>query len=121
RPARARRRALPRRLALRLLGAVGEAGVAEAGADRQHAPVLHVLHARGLAQALQHGVVVHHDRRLVAVDLRDRFDQALRQVELAALPVDWKILGAALDRAILEDDAGTADADERRQAELLLA
>ena len=38
--------------------AVGEARVAEAGADGDRAPALHVLHERDFAQALHDGVVV---------------------------------------------------------------
>ena len=53
-------------------------------------------------------------------DLRNPLDQAGRQIELAALPIARKILRALLDRAVLVDDAGTGDADERRELEALL-
>src|SRR5665809_78138 len=51
--------------------AVGVAGVAEAGADRQHAPPVVILHRRQLAETLHDGVVVDDDRRFVVVDERD--------------------------------------------------
>src|SRR5262245_10792175 len=75
-----------RLLFLRLL-AVGEAGIAEAGADRDHAPVLGVLHERPLAQSLHDRVVVHEDRGLVLADGGDRLAQLGRQMESLAFPV----------------------------------
>src|SRR5262245_142243 len=46
--------------------------------------------------------------------------QLPRQVETLALPVSRQILRAARDGAVSLDDARTADADERRQAQVLL-
>src|SRR5713101_5019698 len=107
-----------RRLILRLL--VGEPGVAEAAADGEDAPMLDVLHVRHFAQALHHRVVVQDNERVVAVDLGDALADELRQVEAAAFPIAGEVLPAALDRAVLADDAGAADADEGRQLQLLL-
>src|SRR5712671_2925919 len=106
------------RLILRLL--VGEPGVAEAGADGEDAPMLDALHVRHFAQALHHRVVVQDDERVVAGDLGDALADELRQVEAAAFPVAGEVLPAALDRAVLADEAGAADADEGRQLQLLL-
>src|SRR4029077_12452556 len=44
--------------------AIGEAAVAETGADRQHSPARHIAHERHLAQALHHRVIVHNDHHL---------------------------------------------------------
>src|SRR3954471_17162627 len=93
-------------------GAVGEAGVAEAGADGEHAPARDVLHRRHLGEALHDGVVVHDHHGLVSADLRHGPAQLHRQVEPAALPVAGQVLAAALDRALLADEPGAADADE---------
>ena len=79
----------------------------------------HVGHERRLAQALHHGVVVQEDHGLVLADGRDRFVQAVRQVEAAALPVARQVLRAAIDGAVRLDDAGAADADERRELAVL--
>ena len=98
--------------------AVGEARIAKAGADGQHAPMLDILHERHLAQTLHHGVIVHHHHGLVSADLRNRLDAAPRQVEPAAFPVAGQVLAALGDRAVVLDLAGAADAEERRQLEL---
>src|SRR3977135_1930322 len=98
-----------------VLPAVGEARVAEAGADGQHAPALDILHERHFAQALRHAVIVHKHRGVGIADLRNRFDQARGQIELAALPVARQVLRALLDRAVLVDHARTGDPDERRE------
>jgi hypothetical protein len=79
--------------------------------------VLEILHERHFAQALRDAVIVHQHRGVVTADLRDRLDQCGRQVELAALPVAGKILRTFLDAAVLLDDAGARDADERRKLE----
>src|SRR4029077_2497265 len=50
---------------------IGEAAVAETGADRKHSPVRHVAHERRLAQALHHRVIVHNDHRVVLADGRN--------------------------------------------------
>src|SRR6185437_4745233 len=100
---------------------VREPRVAEAGADGEDAPMPDVLHVGQFAQPLHHRVVVHDDDGVVAADLGDAVADRLRQVEAAALPVAGQVLAAALDRAVLLDDAWAADADERRQLQLLLA
>src|SRR5262249_2872034 len=92
--------------------AIGEAGVAEAGPDREHAPVLDVLHEGDFAQSLHDRVIVHEHGGVVLADRRDLLDQECRQVEVLALPVARQVLGAALDGAVLVDLAGAADADE---------
>src|SRR5262245_7625016 len=51
--------------------AVGEARVAEPGADGEHAPMGHVAHERRLAQPLHHRVVVQEDGGIVLADGRD--------------------------------------------------
>ena len=58
--------------------AVGEAGVTEARADRQHAPAVNVLHEGDFGQSLHHAVVVHEDGRVLLADLRDGFDKIRR-------------------------------------------
>src|SRR3954451_22838287 len=60
--------------ALALAVAIAEAGVSEAGADREHAPTFHVLHEGNLGKALHHSVTVHDDGCVVLSDLRYRFD-----------------------------------------------
>ena len=99
---------------------VGEAGVAQSGADRQYAPTLHVLHEGDLGESLHDAVVVHNDDRVVLADLGDRFDETCRQIELAALPIAQQILRALLDPPVALDDAWARDADERRELEFLL-
>src|SRR3954464_11146031 len=54
------------------------------------------------------------------LDPGDGLADAARQIELIALPIAWKVLRAAFDRAVLLDLAGAADADERRQPQLFL-
>jgi hypothetical protein len=56
---------------------------------------------------------VHQHRGVVIADLRDRLDQARRQIELAALPVTRQVLRALRDRAVFVDDARASDPDER--------
>ena len=53
-----RRRQRGHRQGAPLLFAVGESRVAKAGADREHAPMLDVLHVGGLAQALHDGIIM---------------------------------------------------------------
>ena len=60
--------------------AVAEAGVAQARADRQHAPAFNILHEGNLGQPLHHAVVVHYDGRIVLPDLRDGLDHTCRQM-----------------------------------------
>src|SRR4051794_3575321 len=97
-----------------LVASVGEARVAEPGADREHAPVPDVLHVRHLAQPLYHRIVVHQDGGAVIADLRNRLEQLSRQVELAAGPIARQVLRAAVDRAVALDDPWAADTDEGR-------
>lgn len=54
--------------------AVGESGISEARADRQHAPAFHVLHEGDLGEALHDAVVMHDDGRVVLADSWDGFD-----------------------------------------------
>ena len=70
-------------------------------------------------KALHHGVVMHQDGGLVIADARDRFEQARRQIEPAALPVSRQILGAGFDRAVGIDSARAADADEGRKPQVV--
>ena len=63
---------------------------------------------------------MHDDGRVVLSNLRDAFDQACRQIELAALPVTRQVLRSLLDRAVALDDTGTGDPDEGRELESLL-
>src|SRR5215217_5537221 len=93
--------------------AVIEPRIAEAGADREDPPTFHVLHERDLAQALHHRIVVHQHGGAVLADLRNTFNQAGGQVELATLPITGKVLRAAVDRAVRLNKAWAADADER--------
>src|SRR4051794_32944382 len=95
--------------------AVGEPRIAQSGADGQHAPAVDVLHERHFAKALHDAVIVHQHRGIVAADFGDRFYQAVRQIEFAALPIAWQILRAFFDGAVLVDHAGTGDADEGRE------
>src|SRR5206468_7837489 len=97
RPGRPFRRASPtaaeaairRSLALRRLrfAAIGEARIAEAGADRGDAPMLDILHEGHSAQTLDHGVVVDHHHRVVTADLRDGGGELGGEIELAAVPI----------------------------------
>ncbi len=98
-----------------LFAPVGEAGIAETGADGQHAPPFIVLHRRQLAEALHHRVVVDDDRCFMVVDVRDFLADAVGEVEAAALPVAGQVLSAGLDRAVLANDAWATDADDGRQ------
>src|SRR5437016_2484322 len=95
--------------------AVGEAGVAQSGADGQHTPTLHVLHERDLGESLHDAIIVHDHDRVVLADLGDRSDETSRQIEFAALPIARQILGAFFDRTIALDYAWASDADERRE------
>ena len=104
---------------LLVLPAVGEAGVAKAGTDGEHAPALDVLHERHLAQALRHAVIVHQRRGVMTADLGNSLDQERRQIEFAALPIARQVLGAFFDSAVFLDHAGTGDPDERRQLQPL--
>ena len=61
------------------------------------------------------------DRGVVLPDGGDRLVQGERQVEPAALPIARQVLRAAIDGAVRLDDAGTADADERREPQSFLA
>src|SRR6476620_1550486 len=97
------------------LAAIGEAGVAEAGPDREHAPALDVLHEGDFGKSLHHAVIMHQHRRVVLADLRNPFHQTCGQIELAALPIARQVLRTLFDRAVLVDDAGTGDADEWRE------
>ena len=91
--------------------AIGKTRITEPSPDCQNRPALAVLHTRQFAQALHHGVVVHDDHRFGFSDLRDaRLDRA-GQMEALALPIAGKILTAAINRAILADDARAADPD----------
>src|SRR5687768_8355203 len=100
-----------------LLRAVREAGVAEAGADGEHPPVLHVRHVRQLAETLNHRIVMHDHDGIVVGNLGDRLAQLRREIEALHFPVSRQVLPASLDGAIRADHAGTADADEGRELE----
>ena len=52
--------------------AIGEAGIAQSRPDGKYSPSLHLFQVWHFAQALHDGVVVHHDRRLLIIDLRDQ-------------------------------------------------
>src|SRR5438552_2948729 len=106
--------------ALFLVLSIGEAGVAETGANSKHPPMVDVLHERQLAESLHHGIVVHNDYGIVILDLGNLFTQQAGQIEAFVLPVARQVLSSALDRAIRQDDSGTSDADERRQLEPVL-
>ena len=75
-------------------GAIGEARVAKAGADSEYAPMFHVLHVDGLAQALDDGIVVDHKKWFVAVDERQLLHEFARQAEIVVFPITGKILSA---------------------------
>ena len=77
------------------------------------------LHERRFAQTLHHGVVVHHDGRLVIADPRYRFNKICGQIEAAAFPVSRQVLRAGFDRAVGIDFARATDADERREPQTL--
>src|SRR5262247_3755876 len=109
-----------RRLRFLLPRAVGEAGIAEPGADRQHAPVPYLLHEGQGAQALHHGVIVHQHHRIVVGDGRDLVAYERRQVEILGIPVAGKVLRSAVDRTVRVDFSRTADADEGREPEPFL-
>src|SRR3954453_8712525 len=47
---------------------IGEAGVAEPGADRHRSPAFDIAHERHFAEPLHDGIVVHDDGNLVTVD-----------------------------------------------------
>src|SRR3954454_1563943 len=68
-------------------GDIAKARIAEAGADRQHAPALDLRHERRLAQSLHHCIIVHDHMRIVIADRWDRLDDLARQVEFSALPI----------------------------------
>src|ERR1700759_2251074 len=58
--------------------------------------------------------------RVVIADRRDRLHDLARQVEFFALPLAaGQVLAAAVDRAVGLDYAGAADADPRRDFQLL--
>src|SRR5262245_7154368 len=99
---------------------IGKAGVSQARTNRQNAPVLYIRHERNFAQALDHRVVVDENRGLVVTNPGNGFANLVRQVEVFARPVSRQVLRSAIDRAVLLDQAGTADADERREPEFLL-
>ena len=42
------------------------------------------------------------------------------QIELAALPISWQVLGAAIDRSVLLDDPRASDTDEGGQLDSFL-
>ena len=75
----------------------------------------HVDHERRLAQALHDRIVMQQDHGVMLPNRGDCLMQAQRQIEAAALPIARQVLGAAIDGAVRLDDAGTADADERRE------
>src|SRR6267378_6091565 len=78
--------------------AVSETRVAQSSPNREHAPMIDILHEWHLAQALHHAVIMHQHRGVVIANLRNRFDQAHGQIKFAALPISRKILRALLDR-----------------------
>jgi hypothetical protein len=63
--------------------AVRKARVAEPGADREHRPVINVLHERRLAQPLNNRVVMQNNGGVVVANFRDRVVQCLREIEAA--------------------------------------
>ncbi len=58
---------------------------------------------------------------MVIADRRDRADDLLRQIEIAAFPIAARqILAAAIDRSVGLDHAGAADPDHRRDLQLVV-
>src|SRR6185369_17106222 len=76
--------------------AIGETRVAEACADGERAPMQHIAHERSLAEPLHDGVIVHQDRGLVLLDVRNGLVQRQRKVEALGLPVAGQVLGPAI-------------------------
>ena len=103
-----------------ILVAIGETCIAEARADRQHAPMRHVLHVGDFAETLHHRVIVHDHIGPMTVDPRQHVGQHPGQVEVLAFPVAWQILSSPRNDAALVDETRAGDADERRELQLLL-
>src|ERR1700694_5672497 len=93
-------------LVVLVLPPVGKACIAQSRADGENAPALHVLHERNFGKTLRHAIIVHQDRSVVTTDLRNRLDEARRQVELAALPIARQVLRALFDRTVVIYHAG---------------
>src|SRR5262249_12461546 len=102
-----------------VFAAVGEARVAQAGADGHHAPVADVRIVGHFAQSLNHRIVVNQDERFVAADPRHVRGQGGGEIESLAFPVAGKILATLEDRPMLVDEARTADTDERSQLQFI--
>ena len=101
-------------------GPVGEAGIAEARADRKDAPSLELLHRRHFAQPLNDGVVVDDKERLVTVNVRQPMSEFLSQIEPVPFPVAGQILASLTDNTVFVDQAGATDAEEGRQLQFVL-
>src|SRR4051794_39893693 len=94
--------------------------IAQAGANGEDRPVGRLSHVGDSAQSLNDSVVMNHDFGLVSSDRRDKLANAIRQVERLRLPVPWKILATAVNRAIVADKARAADADKRGERVFIL-
>src|SRR5437588_12525531 len=107
---------------LRFIGpvSIAELRIAEAGADGERSPALDVSHERLPAEALDDGVVMENDARLIFSDARNLLAQSERQVETVAVPFAWQVGGAPLDRAVRGDQSGATDADKRGEPQLFL-
>ena len=93
-------------------------GVAETGADCQHAPVEAISNVGQLAQTLHDRIIVHDDHRFAVADL-GTCSRIPWEIE-SGFPIP-AVLSAPIDRAIFKDDAGAADADDGGQLDLVLS
>jgi len=99
---------------------VCEAGVAEAGADRHHSPVVQAAHEGRLAQSLNDGVVMHQDRHFMPADGWNCIAQELRQIEALVLPIAGQVLPSLFDRSVLTDQTWASNAYERGELQAVL-
>ena len=72
-----------------------------------------------LAQTLDHGIVVDHEKWFVTVDQRQSAGELGRQAEVVLLPVARQVLCPLLDGTVAGNQAGTTHRDERREPQLL--
>src|SRR3954464_13128318 len=66
---------------------IGEARIPQSCTNSQNTPRLDVVHTWYLAEPLDHRIIVHHNRGLLAANLWDLSVQGRWQVELTAFPV----------------------------------
>src|SRR5262245_50037265 len=99
-------------------GTTLEKCIAQPSADREDAPPRNIPHIWHFAQALDHRIIVHHNRRLLPTDHGNSLAQALREIKSAALPITGKVLTARLDQTILVYAARTTYHDQGRQIEI---